>query len=90
MQNVTHSWLFSSGKKIDFIAILCIFFIMGSSFIINSDSLSKDYLGYVAVILNNIATLTISKFSEVFRKITFDKNWKLLIYTVYIIISFYL
>ena len=47
---------------------------MGSSFIINSDSLSKDYLGYVAVILNNIATLTISKFSEVFRKITFDKN----------------
>ena len=72
-------------KKIDFITILCIFLITGGSFIINSDTFTKDYLGYVVVIINNIATITSSKFSEVFRKMTGDSNLKLLIYNAYII-----
>ena len=76
---------FIGKKKIDFITILCIFLITGGSFIINSDTFSKDYLGYVVVIINNIATITSSKFSEVFRKMTGDSNLKLLIYNAYII-----
>ena len=76
---------FIEKKKIDFITILCIFLITGGSFIINSDTFSKDYLGYVVVIINNIATITSSKFSEVFRKMTGDSNLKLLIYNAYII-----
>jgi len=76
---------FIGKKKIDFITIICIFLITGGSFIINSDTFSKDYLGYVVVIINNIATITSSKFSEVFRKMTGDSNLKLLIYNAYII-----
>ena len=76
---------FIGKKKIDLITILCIFLITGGSFIINSDTFSKDYLGYVVVIINNIATITSSKFSEVFRKMTGDSNLKLLIYNAYII-----
>ena len=76
---------FIGKKKIDFITILCIFLITGGSFIINSDTFTKDYLGYVVVIINNIATITSSKFSEVFRKMTGDSNLKLLIYNAYII-----
>jgi len=76
---------FIGKKKIDFITILCIFLITGGSFIINSDTFSKDYLGYIVVIINNIATITSSKFSEIFRKMTGDSNLKLLIYNAYII-----
>ena len=76
---------FVGKKKIDFITILCIFLITGGSLIINSDTFSKDYLGYVVVIVNNIATITSSKFSEIFRKMTGDSNLKLLIYNAYII-----
>ena len=76
---------FIGKKKIDFITILCIFLITGGSFIINSDTFSKDYLGYVVVIINNLATISSSKYSEVFRKKTGDSNLKLLIYNAYII-----
>ena len=76
---------FIGKKKIDFITILCIFLITGGSFIINSDTFSKDYLGYVVVLINNIATISSSKYSEVFRKKTGDSNLKLLIYNAYII-----
>ena len=76
---------FIGKKKIDFITILCIFLITGGSFIINSDTFSKDYLGYVVVLINNIATISSSKYSEVFRRKTGDSNLKLLIYNAYII-----
>jgi len=76
---------FIGKKKIDFITILCIFLITGGSFIINSDTFSKDYLGYIVVLINNIATISSSKYSEVFRKKTGDSNLKLLIYNAYII-----
>ena len=76
---------FIGKKKIDFITILCIFLITGGSLIINSDTFSKDYLGYVVVIINNLATISSSKYSEVFRKKTGDSNLKLLIYNAYII-----
>ena len=76
---------FIGKKKIDFITILCIFLITGGSFIINSDTFSKDYLGYVVVLINNLATISSSKYSEVFRKKTGDSNLKLLIYNAYII-----
>ena len=76
---------FIGKKKIDFITILCIFLITGGSFIINSDTFSKDYFGYVVVLINNLATISSSKYSEVFRKKTGDSNLKLLIYNAYII-----
>ena len=76
---------FIGKKKIDFITILCIFLITGGSLIINSDTFSKDYVGYVVVLINNIATISSSKYSEVFRKKTGDSNLKLLIYNAYII-----
>ena len=76
---------FIGKKKIDFITIICIFLITGGSFIINSDTFSKDYLGYIVVLINNLATISSSKYSEVFRKKTGDSNLKLLIYNAYII-----
>ena len=76
---------FIGKKKIDFITILCIFLITGGSLIINSDTFSKDYLGYVVVLINNLATISSSKYSEVFRRKTGDSNLKLLIYNAYII-----
>jgi drug/metabolite transporter (DMT)-like permease len=79
---------FIGKKKIEFITILCMFLIIGGSFIINSDTFSKDYFGYLVVFLNNFATISISKFSEVFKKKTGNSNLQLLIYNSYIINPF--
>jgi len=76
---------FIGKKKFDYITILCIFLISGGSLIINSDSFSKDYLGYLIVFINNLATICNSKYSELFKKKTGDSNLKLLIYNAYII-----
>ena len=76
---------FIGKKKFDYITILSIFLISGGSFIINSDSFSKDYLGYLIVFINNLATICNSKYSELFKKKTGDSNLKLLIYNAYII-----
>ena len=76
---------FIGKKKFDFITILCIFLITGGSLIINSDSFSKDYLGYVVVFINNLTTICSSKYSEIFKKKTGDSNLKLLIYNSYMI-----
>lgn len=72
-------------KKISFITIICIILITGGSLLINSDLFSKDYFGYIVVLINNIATISNSKYSENFRKKTGDSNLKLLIYNSYII-----
>ena len=72
-------------KKIDFVTILCIFLITGGSIIINSDIFYKDYLGYLVVFINNLTSISSSKYSEIFRKKTGDSNLKLLIYNAYII-----
>ena len=76
---------FIGKKKFDYITILSIFLISGGSFIINSDSFSKDYLGYLIVFINNLTTICNSKYSELFKKKTGDSNLKLLIYNAYII-----
>ena len=79
---------FIAKKKIEFITILSILLITGGSLIINSETFSKDYFGYIIVFLNNFATISTSKFSEVFRKKTGNSNLKLLIYNSYIINPF--
>ena len=84
-------------KKMHNIVIKSIFFLPIKKSTINSitalnlrnerniDTFSKDYLGYVVVLINNIATISSSKYSEVFRRKTGDSNLKLLIYNAYII-----
>jgi hypothetical protein len=59
---------FIGKKKFDFITILSMVLITGGSFIINSDSFSRDYLGYLIVFINNLTTICSSKYSEIFRK----------------------
>ena len=76
---------FIGKKKIDIITIICIFLITGGSLIINSDTFTKDYFGYVVVFINNVASISSSKYSEVFRKKTGDSNLKLLIYNSYLV-----
>ena len=76
---------FIGKKKFDFITILSMVLITGGSFIINSDSFSRDYLGYLIVFINNLTTISCSKYSEIFRKKTGDSNLKLLIYNAYMI-----
>ena len=76
---------FIGKKNFDFITILSMVLITGGSFIINSDSFSRDYLGYLIVFINNLTTICSSKYSEIFRKKTGDSNLKLLIYNAYMI-----
>ena len=71
-------------KKLSWITILCIFLICGGSFLIAFDSFSKDYLGYVVVIISNGMSIAYSKLSEIYIKVTGYSNMKLLIYNNYL------
>ena len=75
---------FIGKKKISSITILSIFLIAGGSLLVAKDSFSKDYLGYGIVLVSNILTITYSKLTEVYHKITGYTNIQLLIYNNYL------
>ena len=75
---------FIGKKKISSITILSIFLIVGGSLLVAKDSFSKDYLGYGIVLISNLLTITYSKLTEIYHKITGYTNLKLLIINNYL------
>ena len=76
--------LFDDKRKLSWITILCIFLMSGGSILVGYDTFTKDYTGYIVVIINNVITITYSKFTEVFKRHTGVSNLKLLVYNTYI------
>lgn len=76
---------FFANKRFTKNTIYCIFMISFGTFIIGLDDFTTDYLGYLMVIINNIATVTFIKYTERFRKLTGFSNLKLLVYNSYLI-----
>ena len=75
---------FIGRKKISIITILSIFLIVGGSILVAKDSFTKDYLGCGIVLISNILTITYSKLTEIYHKITGNTNLKLLLINNYI------
>lgn len=76
---------FLVGKKFTKLTIFCIFMMSLGTLIIGSDDFTTDYIGYLMVFLNNIATVIYIKFTENFRRKTGFTNLKLLVYNSYLI-----
>ena len=75
---------FIGKKKLSSITILSIFLIVGGSILVAKDSFTKDYLGCGIVLISNFLTITYSKLTEIYHKITGFSNLKLLIYNNYL------
>ena len=75
---------FIGKKKISWITILSIFLIVGGSLLVAKDSFTKDYLGYIIVVISNILTIIYCKLTEIYHKITGCANLQLLIYNNYL------
>ena len=76
--------LFDDKRKLSWITIICIFLMSGGSILVGFDTFTKDYTGYIVVIINNVITITYSKFTEVFKRHTGVSNLKLLVYNTYL------
>ena len=76
---------FFANKEFSKITIFCIFMMILGAFIIGIDDFTTDYVGYLMVFVNNIATVTFIKFTENFKKKTGFTNLKLLVYNSYMI-----
>jgi len=75
---------FVGKKKLSAITILSIFLIVGGSILVAKDSFTKDYLGYGIVFISNVLTISYSKLTEIYHKITGFTNLKLLMYNNYL------
>ena len=64
---------------------LSMIFIVSGSLITGADKFTVDYLGYLAVFINNTLSLIYSKFSEEFRNKYHVSNLKLLVYNSVIV-----
>ena len=71
-------------KKFGFLTILSLLLMTGGAFVIGSEKMTHDTIGYIVVFVNNTFTIVYSKYSEVFRKLTGVSNLKLLVYNSYI------
>ena len=71
-------------KKISMTTIVSIFLIVGGSILVAKDSFTKDYLGCAIVLISNVLTITYSKLTEIYHKVTGATNIKLLIYNNYL------
>ena len=71
-------------KKLGLVTILSIFLIVGGSLLVAKDSFTKDYLGYIIVLISNILTIIYCKLTEIYHKITGCSNIQLLIYNNYL------
>ena len=77
---------FFANKKFTKLTILCIFLMTSGALIIGLDDFTTDYVGYLMVFINNVATVIYIKFTENFRKKTGFTNLKLLVYNSYLIV----
>ena len=77
-------WFIWWQKKAKWITILCIFLMSDGSIILSFDAFTKDYTEYIVVIINNVITITYSKFTEIFKRHTWASNLKLLVNNIYI------
>ena len=75
---------FVGKKKLSAITTLSIFLIVGGSILVAKDSFTKDYLGYGIVFISNVLTISYSKLTEIYHKITGFTNLKLLMYNNYL------
>ena len=75
---------FIGKKKISAITIISIFLLVGGSILVAKDSFTKDYLGCGIVLISNVLTITYSKLTEMYHKITGFTNLKLLMYNNYL------
>ena len=75
---------FIGKKKISMTTIISIFLLVGGSILVAKDSFTKDYLGCGIVLISNVLTITYSKLTEIYHKVTGSTNIKLLIYNNYL------
>jgi drug/metabolite transporter (DMT)-like permease len=75
---------FIGKKKLSAITIISIFLLVGGSILVAKDSFTKDYLGCGIVLISNVLTITYSKLTEMYHKITGFANLKLLMYNNYL------
>ena len=75
---------FIGKKKISMTTIVSIFLLVGGSILVAKDSFTKDYLGCGIVLISNVLTITYSKLTEIYHKVTGSTNIKLLIYNNYL------
>ena len=71
-------------KKFGILTIFSLLLMTGGAFVIGSEKMSHDTIGYIVVFFNNAFTIMYAKFSEVFRKYTGVSNLKLLVYNSYL------
>lgn len=72
------------GKKINLFIIFCTALITVGTVFTGIDDFKRDSAGYFVVVINNIFTTIIWKFTEVFKKTTGMSNLKLLTYTSFL------
>ena len=75
---------FIGKKKLSSITIISIFLLVGGSILVAKDSFTKDYLGCGIVLISNVLTISYSKLTEIYHKITGFTNLKLLMYNYYL------
>lgn len=75
---------FIGKKKISMTTIVSIFLLVGGSILVAKDSFTKDYLGCGIVLISNVLTISYSKLTEIYHKVTGSTNIKLLIYNNYL------
>ena len=72
--------IFIGKKKISLFISSCIFLISFGSFLAGIEDFSRDYFGYIIVIMYNSFTVIYNKMIEIFKKNTGVPNIKLLFY----------
>ena len=75
---------FIGKKKLSAITTISIFLLVGGSILVAKDSFTKDYLGCEIVLISNVLTISYSKLTEMYHKITGFTNLKLLMYNYYL------
>ena len=75
---------FIGKKKLSAITTISIFLLVGGSILVAKDSFTKDYLGCGIVLISNVLTISYSKLTEMYHKITGFTNLKLLMYNYYL------
>ena len=72
--------IFIGKKKISFFTSSCIFLISFGSILAGIEDFSRDYSGYIIVIMYNSFTVIYNKMTETFKKNTGVPNIKLILY----------
>ena len=71
-------------KQLSFFTSSCVLLVTFGSFLAGIEDFSRDYLGYIIVILYNTFTVLYNKMTESFKKTTGIPNLKLLVYNSFL------